>query len=392
MKDLNRAVFVTLFKEACEKCFGFPLTSPLSEADSKLLSNKILEKTGLVIGAKSIKNYSHYVLHDSQTKKENPSDATLDTLARYVLGAPYTNEVQRKDKENHYPYWFLYRSRFSAAKPNLITHFGNLKMGAIILSIVSALAIGLYLVKYIMPNDRTEYFTDHFNSVSEDSLISKGWILKYKEASWWNRRNEKPGHLVLYTNIGDNWPLGKNTAQIKNLLMREINSDCFTVEVHLSEFVPKENWQQAGILLLEDSTFKSRMIRFSIAYNDFFGGYKKQPEIAIAAVNSSVNGTQSKPEEIVNLPLFSVVSGKDSLVTFNLKTAALKIEKKGDHFRFLYIVSPFESFAFKEASGCDLNIQPKYVGIFAIQGWADTAKIIPACFDSFVFMGIACDK
>src|SRR5690348_13058119 len=113
MKDLDHRAFISLFKDACEKCFGHPLAEMLSETESKQLSNQLMEKTGLVIGPKSIKNYSAFVISPSEAKSENPSVATLDTFARYVLEAPYTDEAKRKDNENHYPYWFEYRDRFS---------------------------------------------------------------------------------------------------------------------------------------------------------------------------------------------------------------------------------------------------------------------------------------
>src|SRR4051812_19342184 len=102
MKDLDARAFIQLFEEACEKCFGHSLTAVLSESESKLFSNQLLEKTGLFNGAKSLKNYSIYVLN-RDSKSENPSTATLDTLARYLLGAPYTDEARRKESENHFP-------------------------------------------------------------------------------------------------------------------------------------------------------------------------------------------------------------------------------------------------------------------------------------------------
>src|SRR3982751_89143 len=106
MRDLNNRAFTSLFKDACEKCFGHPLTEALSETESKQFCNQVLEKTGLVIGSKSVKNYSIYIVKGSEAKSENPSTATLDTLARYVLEAPYTDETKRKDSQNHHPYWF----------------------------------------------------------------------------------------------------------------------------------------------------------------------------------------------------------------------------------------------------------------------------------------------
>jgi hypothetical protein len=76
----------------------------------------------------------------------------------------------------------------------------------------------------------------------------------------------------------------------------------------------------------------------------------------------------------------------------NLVNSVLKIEKKGNHFRFLYITSPMESFAFKEAVSGDFNMQPRYVSIFAIEGWTDNGNYIPVYFDSFSLSNILCDK
>lgn len=394
MKDLNQLIFISLFKEVCEKCFGFQLISPLSEADSKLLSNKIFEQTGLVIGTKSIKNYSIFVAksNSKETSKENPSVATLDTLARYLLDAPYTDEIQRKDNESHHPYWFQYRSRFSGILSKRKTLQVNWKKYAAIFFIALTIVIGLYTIKTLTQKDRNEYFTDDFNSVSGDSLLNKGWIIKSADTTWWNKRNEKPGHLSLYTLRGDNWALGENHAGIKNLLMRKVTSDCFMVEIHLTNFIPEQNWQQAGILLSEDSTFTGKMIRLSISYNNYFGGYDKPAEIIIQVISSSESGGRSKPEEIAHLSLFSIETGKKSLAESNLAKSALKIEKKGNQFRFLFNAAPIESFTFKEVAAGNFNIQPKYASLFSIQGWSDYDYIIPAYFDSFSLLNIHCSK
>jgi hypothetical protein len=75
-----------------------------------------------------------------------------------------------------------------------------------------------------------------------------------------------------------------------------------------------------------------------------------------------------------------------------LAKSALKIEKKGNHFRFLFNAAPIESFTFKEAASGDFNIQPKYVAIFSIQGWVENDDPIPAYFDSFSITNIHCSK
>src|SRR5580693_5147217 len=122
MTDSDIQAFAALFKDAYLKCFGQALDSPISETESKLFCNKVLDRTGLSIGWKSVKNYSFFVVNIENTRAENPSAATLDTLARYVLGAPYTTEIQRKNDESHYPYWFLYREKFNRTTPKAGTH------------------------------------------------------------------------------------------------------------------------------------------------------------------------------------------------------------------------------------------------------------------------------
>ena len=390
MKDQDSIPFVSLFKEACEKCFGSPLTDALSETDSKVLSGKIFEQTGLVIGYKSIKNYSQYVLKNERQDpgKANPSVASLDTLARYVLEAPYTREIKRKENESHYPYWYQYRSRFSHDKPGLKLQRRNLKKIGSFLLITVFIISGIFVIQRSDKPD--DDFTDEFNSVNEDSLKLNGWIVKSNDTLFWNKRKEKPGHISLFTLRGDNWSLGENSAEIRNMLMRKISSECFMVETRLTDFVPRNNWQQAGIILSEDSTFKSKMLRISLAYNDYFGGYPKPAEIIIQIIGSSESGIFSKPEEIAHIPLFSIEPGKEELAESNLANTSLKIEKNGTHFRFLYSASSVESYTYTEAFSGDFNIHPVYVSLFSIRGWADAENNIPAYFDSFRLLEIRC--
>jgi hypothetical protein len=54
--------------------------------------------------------------------------------------------------------------------------------------------------------------------------------------------------------------------------------------------------------------------------------------------------------------------------------------------------TPTEGFAFKEAVSGDFDIQPEYVSIFSIQGWANNANQIPVYFDSFMSVGVNCRK
>lgn len=392
MKDINENAFISLFKEACEKCFGYPLVTPLSETDSKVLATRIFEQTGLTIGVKSIKNYSIYVVN-RDGKKENPSPATLDTLARYVLDAPPTNDIERKEREDHHPYWVDYRTRFTTSgTPVRTQHTGTIKSALIFLSVVCMLALMFAIARLLMHTNQPKTIAESFSSVSHDSLTANGWFVRHVSPSWWNRRDRVPGALTLYTLRGDNWYDGVDSNRVKNVVARPVPAACFTTEVHFDNFFPAKNWQQAGILLSEDSSFTGKVIRLSISYNDFFGGYESPPEIIIQGVSSSEGGARTKPEEFIHMPLFTVPRGQEEIVRKNLARAALKIEKHGRHFRFLYTSGTLERFAFREASSKDFNLQPHFIGLFAMQGLSNDESPLPVSITAFSLDEIPCTK
>lgn len=381
-------VFIGLFQEVCKKCFGGPLQTPLSETDSKLLSNTILEKTGLLLGVKSLKNYSLYILK-SKDSKENPSVATLDVLARYVLDAPRTDEIQRKNNEAHFPYWFQYKKTFKKDVPFTPSIALPWKRRLVLIFSILFIVIIAWVLRPFFQKS-AENFNEPFTSVVYDSLKKNGWRVQNIDKAWWEKRNENGGFLTLYTLPGDNWPDGRNPSEIKNLLFRKISAICFSTEIHLTGFVPQENWQQAGIILSEDSTFSGKVLRLSISYNDFFGGYSRPAEIIIQGISSSESSNTSQPEEFAHMPIFTLEDGYQVLVRNNLQTSALKIERRDNQYRFLYRAGSSEGFAFKEVISKEFNIDPRYIGIFAIQGSAEHEHAMPVKFDFFSFSTIAC--
>ncbi|HEY2583493.1 MAG TPA: hypothetical protein VGI43_16900 [Mucilaginibacter sp.] len=360
----------------------------MTETESKLFCNKILDQTGLSIGWKSIKNYSFFILDSGSAKDENPSVATLDTLARYVLGAPYTNEIQRKNDEGHHPYWFLYKEKFPPATKKQAPAKWFLGTGTIILGLLIVIAITYF--KFIA-SPKTGQFTDYFNRTDETTMTNNGWFVKSKDEMYWNKRGEKPGQLTLYTLKGDNWPDPSSKPEIKNLLLRQITADCFTAEVHFKNFIPKQEWQQAGILLLEDTSFKGKSMRLSLAFNDNFGGMQRPREILIQAITSLGNGF-GKPEEIAHKPLFYLDSISNNPVLIkNLENSALRIEKEGNKYRFLYAGGASENEAFKEVVTQEFDMKPKYIGIFAIKGFTNS-DIVPVNFKFFRITSDPCDR
>jgi len=385
MTDSDSRAFAALFKDAYLKCFGQALGGPVSETESKLFCNKVLDRTGLSIGWKSIKNYSFFITDSKTVRAENPSAATLDTLARYVLEAPYTTEIQRKNDESHYPYWFLYREKFIRAAPKAIVQSWRpvILMGSGIIAVITTFIFWLS----IPPETGTE-FSDNFKQVSD--IAKNGWSVKNKAAVYWDKNGVTPGQLTLYTLKGDNWPDPANKQNIQNLLLRPITYDCFTAEVHLNNFIPRQEWQQAGILLLEDTTLTGKSIRLSIAFNDNFGGYPSHNEVLIQAITCLGNGF-GKPEEIAHKRILYLDSiSKNPDLIRNLENTALRIEKRGRRFRFLYAGGIGDNTPFKEVVSQDFDMQPKYIGIFAIKGFKDSTAIIPAHFTFFRIAGTIC--
>lgn len=380
MDNLDNLAFATLFEEAYATCFGLAIKNSLTETESKIFCNKILEQTGLSIGWKSAKNYSIFIMDTAPGKPENPSVATLDTLARYVLGAPYTTEIQRKNNESHYPYWFLYRDKFVLNSKGIKV---KSPVGKLLLILAALILVVLPLIYFeLIVRHRSIQFTDNFSRVDDATLLKNGWFVKSKDIAYWNKRSKIPGQLTLFTLKGDNWPDPSSKPGIKNLLLREITADCFTAEVHLKDFIPDQEWQQAGILLLEDTSFTGKSIRLSLAYNDNFGGDKMPSEIYVQAITSLGNGF-GKPEELAHKPLFYLDSIRNNPgQKKNLENSALRIEKQGNKYRFLYAGGPMENGAFKEVAAQQFDMQPRYIGIFAIKGFTGSADI-PVSFKFF---------
>jgi hypothetical protein len=401
MNEVDFTVFDALFREACRKCFGHSLTEPLTETESRLMYARILEETGLVIGWKSLKNYSVFLSSPALAKQENPSVATLDTLSRYVIGAPYVTEPERKREAGHYPYWYEYKAGWigrgvspAAAKPErkkapVWRWFWAAFWWRVVLGCVLVAIVLVVILIVLIPGGSRGGFSNRFGDVTDDSLKAEGWWVKTPDTGYWNRRGEMTGCLTLYTLRGDNWPDSVNRPVIRNLLMHRIDCDCWTLEVHLKDFVPAQNWQQAGILLMEDTGFKGTSLRLSIAFNDYNGVYPRSGTIILQAIISRGAG-EDKPEELAHIPLIQADSLRSHPeIAQSLAHTALRIERSGRLFRLLYADGVAKNTSFKEIYSHEFLIKPRYVGLFALRGYVDSSAAVPA---RFTYFGLDCCK
>ena len=410
-RDVDSRAFARLFHDAYRKCFSTPFDEPLTESESHHFSVDISESTGLEIGWKSLKNYSNYLLGRTG-RIEKPSVPTLDTLARYVAGAPRTDEERRRTQERHYPFWFRYKDSVRVAAPDAdaarssaaptpsedmgvgppapIATPGRRRLAvgfAVAAAVVSLLTVAY--VAYRPHRELSGSFTDDFDDVSAEALARRGWSVQSMDTAHWARRAERAGHLTLFTLEGDNWPQPGQTPNIRNLLVRRSSSACFLAELRLSSFFPRQNWQQAGILLLQDTAFAGRSVRLSIGFNDFSGGFPSTKEVIVQAI-TSLGRDSNKPEEIVHHRLFVVEPATDTLLRQNLEWTALRIEKRGAHLRFLSSAGPMKNAPFKEVGSAEFDVQPAYVAVFALKGFVSSTEDAPAHVDAFNLSELPC--
>ena len=418
--ESETGAFAELFRDAYRKCFSAAFAAPLTEPESLRLSVEIEESTGLEIGWKSLKNYSNFLLGRA-SRVENPSVPTLDTLARYVAGAPRTTEEQRRARERHYPYWVRYKESLRRTEraqpaeraneqssetreepPYVRAGHGEdrsaprnrlSRRGMLATAIVAALVVGTLVLRVAVRQSGAlaNPFTDEFDDVSDSSLAARGWSPHAVDSAHWMQRAVTPHHLTLFTLQGDNWSQPGQAPVIRNLLVRHVSNECFVVDVRFTSFFPTQNWQQAGILLLEDTAFAGRSARLSIGYNDFSGGFPQTKEVIVQGI-TSFGRTSDKPEEIVHQRLFTVDSATEPLVQHNLQSSAVRIEKRGTHLRLLYSAGPMKNGPFKEVGATDFDFHPAYVALFAMKGFVSQSSEIPVHVDAYDETELPCAR
>ena len=409
--ESDAEAFARLFRDAYRKCFSAAFTTPLTESESHRLSVDIAESTGLEIGWKSLKNYSQFLLGKT-VRAENPSLPTLDTLARYVADAPRVDEAHRRTRERHYPYWVRYREALRQPEPQGPNEASEAQPDAphgspppadarpaaspaasnarVAMAVVGGVALVLTLLVSLRRHDaRGAPFTDAFDDVTAAGLSARGWSVHGADSVHWARRALRPGHLTLFTLEGDNWPQPGRAPGIANLLVRRLPSGCFVADVRFTSFFPRQNWQQAGILLLEDTMFTGRSARVSLGYNDFSGGFPQTREVIVQAI-TSLGRESDKPEEFVHHRLFVVDSATEPLVRHNLESSALRIEKRGTQLRLLSSAGSMENAAFKEVGSAEFDFRPAYVAVFAMKGFVSQSDDTPVHVDAFGLAERAC--
>jgi len=230
-------------------------------------------------------------------------------------------------------------------------------------------------------------FRDDFRSVAEGSLESRGWRVVAPDTVYWDKRSVWKGGLTLYTLEGDNWPDSAHPQVIRNLLQRRIPCERYTVEWHLDGFMPRQDWQQAGVLLSEDTGYSGRSLRISIAYNDYNGVYPRSGAILLQAIVSSAMG---KPEEIAHVVLVTEDSlRRNPALAKDFEHTALRVVVEGGRYRILVADGILANTSFRQVASYELPARFRYAGLFALKGFVDSTEVMPARFSYF---SLDCEK
>jgi hypothetical protein len=222
--------------------------------------------------------------------------------------------------------------------------------------------------------DRPKYWVENFDDVSVDSLKSRGWeILDYDSVAF--SKQLRPGHLTLYTLRGDYWVVPTDSPKITNLFLKKVDSEGFKVSVRIDSFNPYQDYQQAGIILLDKNKTRTHNIRFT-----FFCCATCTPSQQGLQIIKREHGTAY--ETYYRLKEWP----KGQTNSHKAQTIWLQIVVSKKNFHFFYHGS--EEFAsFSEIAEINFDFEPRYVAIGAFRGLRDSTKnlnnseAIPAFFD-----------
>lgn len=222
--------------------------------------------------------------------------------------------------------------------------------------------------------EQPRYWEEPFDDVSVEGLKSRGWeILDYDSVAF--SKQLRPGHLTLYTLRGDYWVVPTDSPKITNLLLRKVDSERFKVSIRLSNFNPAQDYQQAGIMLLDKYKTRTHNIRTTLVA---CGTCNPSSQI-LQIIRREKGAAYEQQYKMRSWP-------KGSTPPQEAPTYWLQL--KFDRGKCTFYWHGNEEFAsFQEFAKMDFDFEPRYIAIAAFRGLRDSSKnlnnseAIPAFFD-----------
>lgn len=213
-----------------------------------------------------------------------------------------------------------------------------------VLATVACVALSVGLLVRI--SGRGSY-CEHFDDPNKDSLISKGWHIVNRDDGLWNRP-DTDGCLTLFTGRGDNWTKSGEVCPIPNLIVRRVDAREFVVTTKVVGFKPYHNWQQGGLIIMDDD---DNYVRFTFAFDD----------VALSRPITKLQVVVEQDGEVIG-----VYDGEPLTLDWNSHRLWLRIERHGEQFLFSHKLLEFRSY--EQDATFRSRIRGKYVAIAAFQG------------------------
>lgn len=200
---------------------------------------------------------------------------------------------------------------------------------------------------------------EDFEQTSVDSLQAKGFEWMDYEPNWWSKQLQK-GKLTLYTLRGDYWYDEPDTPTISNLLCRKINGRKCKITVKLDGFDPTQDFQQAGIFLLDSKKTRDHNIRFTLAACS-----SCSPPRQVLQMVKNEHGTVFEK--------FVVAKQISPKASPTAQSLWLRMEYESGQVRFFYHWGA-EYSSFQEIATMDIDYEPAFVGLAAFRGLKDGSR------------------
>lgn len=200
---------------------------------------------------------------------------------------------------------------------------------------------------------------EDFNNTSVDSLQARGFEWLDFDPDWWSKQL-RDSMLTLYTLRGDYWCDAADTPLISNLLLKKLNCKSCKITVKLGGFNPVQDYQQAGIILLDAIKTRENNIRFTYA--------------ACSSCNPPRQGLQMvKNDRGDVIEKFKHTGEIASNPSRSNQSLWLRMEYKDGQMRFFYHWGA-EYSSFSEIASMDIDFVPAYIGLVAFRGLKDSKR------------------
>lgn len=432
MKEDDFKIFSRLIQDVWFKSFPeMELKEPIVSYENKLLqiADKIeeltidkVQKEGYPITTRSLRSYTDAVLKDKYNGI-NPSSRIKEILSRYVLSIPKLTgkDLLQWDEKKEYKlekYWKQYQQEnFATAfinipestKENLLQedeknennlekyHEESLQESSsvliknkltrrtifsVVLIFFALISVCYFAFQNVSKDDIGINFTTSFKNIyTPGELFNTGWKVLDPDTNYIHEglKNANGKGLQLYTLLGDYWVTDTMRRFIKNTFVLAIPQGDFKAEVSLSmsdysDF--KCSHQQAGIILLNDTTNLANNIRFTVIKDS------PNTSLRLSEVYSKAKPEKNKWEQNLNeISQKEFPNSSDSAKDVRLKKlyeVSLQIVKYHGYFIFRFKAGGNDR-PFFPAFVSQFNFEPKFICLAAFQGQVNDREKLTVC-------------